>query len=167
MRCSKSYSQPFQFSKLLNKMLKLYDRNISMPWVLATLLLMVSITFWSFNRKKLPKNIPILRISTKPGSLGSLEDKALYLWDITTAVNLGYQKYSRHGKHYLLNTPTGMELVIAPEFLEELRNAPESHVSNLAANNDACKSDCIRSGPWLIWIPSQRHSSSNTHCIPG
>ena len=38
--------------------------------------------------------------------------------------------------NYLLNTPQGKEYVMAPNFVEEIRRASDTHVSNLAANNE-------------------------------
>ena len=88
-----------------------------------------------FNRQRYP-DAPILRVSTKPGPLGALEDTAASVTDMMKLLEVGWQRYSKHGVNYLLNVPKEKLYIVAPKYFEEIRRAPDSHVSNLAANND-------------------------------
>ncbi|KAJ0418875.1 cytochrome P450 [Aspergillus carlsbadensis] len=100
------------------------------------LLTLVLVGYLFLGRKTRLPNVPTLKISSRPGGLGAADDAATYMSNMMRVLQAGYNKYSRHGQNYLLRTPSGLELVVAPKFLEEIRRAPESHVSNLAANNE-------------------------------
>jgi hypothetical protein len=88
------------------------------------------------NRTRYP-DVPTLRVSSRPGSLGVLDDIAMYVNDHLQLLQIGYDRYSRHGQNYLVNTPLQKELVLAPRFLNDITKAPDSCVSNTAANHEA------------------------------
>lgn len=88
-----------------------------------------------FNRQRYP-DAPVLRVSTKSGPLGTLEDTATSVTDMMKLLDVGWQRYSKHGVNYLLNVPKEKLYIVAPKYFEEVRRAPDSHVSNLAANNE-------------------------------
>jgi len=101
----------------------------------ATLLSIIA--FLVTNSTRYPK-VPTLKISKKPGILGSWEDARLWMSDGLNVLLLGYEQYSSKGKHYLVTRPEGKMLVVAPAFVEEVRRAPETHVQNAPANNEVC-----------------------------
>ncbi|KAJ3548541.1 hypothetical protein NM208_g955 [Fusarium decemcellulare] len=88
-----------------------------------------------FNRQRYP-DAPVLRVSTKPGPLGALDDTATSVTDMMKLLEVGWQRYSKKGINYLLNVPKEKLYIVAPKYFEEIRRAPDSHVSNLAANNE-------------------------------
>lgn len=85
-------------------------------------------------RKKYP-DAPWLKVSSRPGSLGRLEDSATFLRDSMAILRVGWERYSKHGINYMLDTPEGPRYIVAPKYLDELVRAPDSHVSALAAAN--------------------------------
>jgi hypothetical protein len=48
----------------------------------------------------------------------------------------GYDRYSKHGKHYLYHIPQEMEMIVAPAFYEEIYRAPDTHLSSALANSE-------------------------------
>ena len=44
-------------------------------------------------------------------------------------------QYSRRGQNFLMRTSTGLVFVVAPRFIDEIRNVPESVLSAMAINN--------------------------------
>ncbi|KIX06643.1 uncharacterized protein Z518_04619 [Rhinocladiella mackenziei CBS 650.93] len=104
--------------------------------VLVASVLLVSATIsYLCTRQKYP-NVPTLRISPKPGIFGAWEDRKLWVNDALNVLLLGYEKYSSKQQHYLVERPEGKLLIVAPNFIEEVRRAPETHVQNTPANND-------------------------------
>ncbi|EOD48508.1 putative cytochrome p450 protein [Neofusicoccum parvum UCRNP2] len=89
---------------------------------------------WLLSRRQRSPNLPTLRISQRPGQLGVADDIAMFLNDNRHFMSVGYERYSKHGKNYTVQLPTSKEVVVAPKFLDEVRSAPQSHVSNLDAN---------------------------------
>ncbi|GME33224.1 cytochrome P450 [Neofusicoccum parvum] len=89
---------------------------------------------WLLSRRQRSPNLPTLRISQRPGQLGVADDIAMFLNDNRRFMSVGYERYSKHGKNYTVQLPTSKEVVVAPKFLDEVRSAPQSHVSNLDAN---------------------------------
>lgn len=88
-----------------------------------------------FQGEKYP-DAPTLRVSTKPGTMGALEDKMMYMTDIMKLLDVGWERYSKKGINYLLPAPSRKFYIVAHKYLEEVRRAPETHVSNLASNNE-------------------------------
>ena len=93
--------------------------------------------FASSQRKRYPE-APWLRVSTKPGSLGQLEDHATFLRDSMAILRVGWERYSKHGINYMLDTPEGPRFIVAQKYFDELVRAPDSHISALAAANIVC-----------------------------
>ncbi|ETS83215.1 hypothetical protein PFICI_05091 [Pestalotiopsis fici W106-1] len=87
----------------------------------------------------LPKSVRLpdvefLRISNKPGGkAGDADDIQAFLSDSLSAIMKGYNEYSKKGKHFLLRTPKQVYLIAATNFLDEIRKAPETHLSQPAA----------------------------------
>lgn len=44
-------------------------------------------------------------------------------------------QYSKRGQNFLMRTPIGLVFVVAPRFIDEIRNVPESVLSAMAINN--------------------------------
>jgi hypothetical protein len=108
--------------------------GINVP-TLFVVAILITVVFGALSRQKYP-DVPSLRISKKPGFLGTWEDARLWATDALSLLLLGYEQYSSKGQHYLVSRPEGKLLVVAPEFVEEVRRAPESHVQNAPANNE-------------------------------
>jgi hypothetical protein len=79
---------------------------------------------------------PWLRVSTKPGKLGQLDDHATFLRDSMAILRVGWERYSKHGVNYMLDTPEGPRYIVAQKYFDELVRAPDSHISALAAANN-------------------------------
>ncbi|KAJ5638390.1 hypothetical protein N7490_008269 [Penicillium lividum] len=103
---------------------------------LAVTLTFIGIVGWVTlaNRKRYP-DAPWLRVSKKPGRLGLLEDQSTFLRDSTAILNVGWERYSKHGLNYLLDTPEGVRYIVAQKYFDELVRAPDSHISALLASN--------------------------------
>jgi hypothetical protein len=89
-----------------------------------------------FNTRQRYPDVPLFRLSKKPGILGEWEDARLWQTDALTILLNGYEKFSSRGKHYMVSRPEGKLLIVAPAFVEEVRRAPESLVQNAPANNE-------------------------------
>lgn len=109
------------------------DRQLVVAAVILGILGVV--TGLSFAGRKRYPDAPWLRVSSKAGSRGRLEDHATFLRDSMAILRVGWERYSKHGTNYMLDTPEGPRYIVAPEYLDEVVRAPDSHVSALAAAN--------------------------------
>lgn len=82
-------------------------------------------------KQRLP-NVEFLRICDKPGNAGDDDDVEAFMEDSLGAILKGYKKYSKAGRHFLLRTPKQVYLMISPTMLDEIRKAPETHLSQPA-----------------------------------
>ncbi|KAF4986405.1 hypothetical protein FDECE_15978 [Fusarium decemcellulare] len=101
-------------------------------------LLALTIVAWAVHfltrRERLP-NVEFIRIAAKPGRAGDSDDVEAFMKDSLGAIMKGYTQYSKHGKHFLLRTPTQVYLMASSSMLDEIRKAPESQLSQPAAAN--------------------------------
>jgi hypothetical protein len=107
------------------------------PLFLAVTVILLGVAAWAIvglRRQRFP-DAPWLRVSKKPGSLGRLEDHAVFLQDSSKILDVGWEKYSKHGINYMLDTPEGPRYIVAQKYFDELVRAPDTHVSALAASN--------------------------------
>ena len=88
--------------------------------VLFALLLTVAL-FLALRQHRKPRlpDVPILQISNLPGQAGAAEDIAAFIRNGKDVLQIGYDRYSKHGQNYLLRsvypnskTITGRELLI-------------------------------------------------------
>ncbi|KAJ9144526.1 Cytochrome P450 [Pleurostoma richardsiae] len=106
----------------------------TLAFAVVTVAVLVGIRFY-LGRQKYP-DAPTLRISERPGSLGVLDDMTRVVTDMGGMLQIGWEQYSKHNINYILNTFSGKRFVVAPKYFEEIRRAPDTHVSNLASNNE-------------------------------
>jgi len=105
------------------------------PRVTISLALLALIVWGLFQGRRRYPDAPWLRVSTKPGLLGRLSDRETYMKDQMAILNVGWERYSKHGLNYMLDTPEGPRYVVAQKYFEELVRAPDTHVSALVASN--------------------------------
>ncbi|KAE8385496.1 cytochrome P450 [Aspergillus alliaceus] len=101
---------------------------------LGLVVLYVFLTLWN-SKPRVPPNIPILRVSSLPGKRGEQEDLEAFQRNASEVIQHGYELYSKKGKHFLLRTPKGFYFIVAPQFIEEIRKAPETLLSAMDSNN--------------------------------
>jgi hypothetical protein len=92
--------------------------------VILIVILILGIRHLVISRTRYP-NVPVLKVSQKPGIFGRFEDIQSFVLDNMKLCNVGWERYSKHGKNYLMNTPTGKYLVVAPRFTDEVIRAPD------------------------------------------
>ncbi|KAF5228138.1 hypothetical protein FANTH_14585 [Fusarium anthophilum] len=103
----------------------------------ALSVLILSLVAWFvFRPKQRYPDAPWLRVSTKPGRLGLLEDQATFQTNPMAILSVGWERYSKHGINYMLDTMEGKRYIVAPKYLDEIVRAPDTHVSALTASND-------------------------------
>ncbi|KAL2670352.1 hypothetical protein Neosp_014819 [[Neocosmospora] mangrovei] len=88
----------------------------------------------SLRRERLP-NAEFLRVVDKPGRGGQAEDVEAFMKNSLGAIMKGYNEYSKHGRHFLLRTPTQVYLMAPSTMLEEIRKIPDNMLSQPAAAN--------------------------------
>ena len=107
---------------------------------------------------RVPPNLPILKVSFSRGEPDCIE---AFKKNGAKVIQQGYdqvhhsllifhhcllqracqqsnipEQYSKRGHNFLLPTPQGLDFVVAPCFIEEIRTAPESILSGLIIEND-------------------------------
>lgn len=107
----------------------------SVKVIIAVVFFVVALGSWfSLNRTRYP-DAPWLRVSKRPSLLGTLEDRTTLLSDPMAILSVGWERYSKHGLNYMLDTAEGPRYVVAQKYFEELTRAPDTHVSALRASN--------------------------------
>lgn len=102
---------------------------------LALVLALVGLAaLWFLSQKRHP-DAPWLRVSKKPGFLGQWEDRATFFDNPMAILNVGWERYSKRGINYMLDTGEGPRYVVAQKYFDELVRAPDTHVSALVASN--------------------------------
>ncbi|OAG35209.1 hypothetical protein AYO21_10607 [Fonsecaea monophora] len=97
--------------------------------------LVVVLTRAYFSQTKLP-DVPMLKISKLPGAAGAAEDLARYIKNGAEVMQVGWERYSKKGQHYLMRTPGFTMLVVAPRLTEEIRSAADDTLSAVKANSE-------------------------------
>ncbi|KAL2818237.1 cytochrome P450 [Aspergillus cavernicola] len=82
-------------------------------------------------------NVPVF--SRHSGWRGPWKDSLDYLHDSAGTLRAGYQKFSRHGQFFQVRTPIRWVVVVPPNFVDEIRTAPSTHLSAKESANDAKK----------------------------
>ena len=108
------------------------------PLVATALIAGLTLQIW-FSMPRYP-NVPTLRLSKKPWIFGEWEDAQASVHNAMEQCAIGWERYSKHGVNYLLNTPIRKVLVVAPRYFKEFNSAPEDVVHTLAAQNIVCLS---------------------------
>ncbi|KAL4865956.1 hypothetical protein BDV12DRAFT_210778 [Aspergillus spectabilis] len=67
--------------------------------------------------------------STHTGWFSSWYDSLDYLRDSPGVLKAGYEKFSKFGLFYKLRTPVRWVIVVPPQFVDEIRTAPSTHLS--------------------------------------
>lgn len=128
-----------QYSQYLRPT-RLYEAAISGQHGLATIaavvsiVLALSVAYYMLSSPRLP-DAPILKISSLPGQAGAAADIAAFVRNGRDVMQAGYERYSKHGKSFLMRTPSHTVFVAAPQFIDEIRSANDRDMSPLPANN--------------------------------
>lgn len=117
--------------------LSIFSGNGNLTSVVSLVLILLGIGIWRllFMSKRFP-NAPWLRVSKKPGILGTWEDRAAFDKNSIDFLRIGWERYSKHGINYMLDTAEGPRYIVAQKYFDEVVRAPDSHVSALAAANE-------------------------------
>lgn len=81
----------------------------SIAWSIATVLVALLLTaafllaLWQRRKPRLP-DVPILQISNLPGQAGAAGDIAAFIRNGKDVLQIGYDRYSKHGQNYLLRS---------------------------------------------------------------
>ncbi|EMF14035.1 cytochrome P450 [Sphaerulina musiva SO2202] len=106
----------------------------SLALILILVLGAIVVNRWQ-RKPKLPK-VPILKLSPLPGKAGVAEDVAAFVRNGRDVMQAGYDQYSKHGQNYLLRTPWGFMLVLAPRFIQEMVWMPDDKLDNQPTHNE-------------------------------
>lgn len=106
------------------------------PQFQAVVVVLLGTVFYQYLTRRREPKVPTLKISTKPWIWGAREDREAWVADALSVLQKGYETYSRHGKHYLVQRPEGKALIVAPQFVEEIRRAPDEYLDQHRANNE-------------------------------
>nr|POE75186.1 cytochrome p450 monooxygenase [Quercus suber]POE94733.1 cytochrome p450 monooxygenase [Quercus suber] len=98
------------------------------------LILGLAATWWP-REPRLP-NVPVLRLSALGGKAGMTEDIAAFVRNGKDVMQIGYDKYSRHGRNFLMQTPWRLMLVVAPKFIPEIVWAPDDKLDNQPSHDE-------------------------------
>ncbi|KIX05632.1 uncharacterized protein Z518_03604 [Rhinocladiella mackenziei CBS 650.93] len=120
----------------------------------SLLLLLLAVITGGSNQKY--PNVPTLRVKTKE------EDIQLYLKDVMELLRVGYQKYSKQGRNYLLDLPKGKYFVASHHYLDEIMRAPPSHVNAPDAQSIMTQTAYTISAPvandqWHMNVPVRKN----------
>ena len=132
----------------------------SIAWSRATVLVALVLTtaffltLWQRRKPRLP-DVPILQISNLPGQAGIAEDIATFIRNGKDVLQIGYDRYSKHGQNYLLRsvcpsfeslldetrssvfrTPWRLMFVVAPHFINEIAWVPDDKLDNHETHNE-------------------------------
>jgi hypothetical protein len=57
-------------------------------------------------------------------------------------LSLGWERFSRQGQNYLVDTPMGKYMVVAPEYLDEIMRAGDAMLGAVPAQNIVSFATC-------------------------
>jgi hypothetical protein len=104
-------------------------------WHIAGLLVVMFVAVHFILKRIPPPDLPVLRISRRWGLLGTFEDLQTFVDDNMRLCDVGWERYSKHGLNYVMNSPQGRYVVLAPRFTDELIRTPDTILNAEATQN--------------------------------
>ncbi|KAF5003206.1 hypothetical protein FDECE_10224 [Fusarium decemcellulare] len=136
-----SMTEPGDGQKAATALFRIYQEssersNSEKMHSIAAFALVAAITLFFVHKKIFKRskvsNAPILNID--PSDNLGLDEQEPYVKNIRKLLEKGYKTYSCRGISYVLDTPVGKQMVVAPKLIDEVQRLPDSIASNAHAN---------------------------------